>query len=230
LTGLPPVVQRYFLAVLTPGQPLVTAVSLQQRGTFNLSETGTRWKPFTADQRVITMRPGFDWAARIEVLPGIDVRVHDTYIAGEGIMQAAMFGLATVARMRGVSEMARGQLMRYLAEAAWYPTALLPSQGVTWQRVNERSARATITEDNFILSMLFRFNDANLIESVRAEARGRTAGDAIIPTPWEGHWQRYELHHNLCIPMEGEAAWLLTEGIRPYWRGRVTSLSYEFAR
>ena len=40
--------------------------------------------------------------------------------------------------------MAEGELMRFLAEAAWYPTALLPSQGVRWQGADERSAFATL--------------------------------------------------------------------------------------
>ena len=29
---------------------------------------------------------------------------------------------------------------------------------------------------------------------------------------------------------DGEVAWLLPEGPKPYWRGRITSLRYEFAQ
>lgn len=32
------------------------------------------------------------------------------------------------------------------------------------------------------------------------------------------------------VPMEAEVAWLLPEGPLPYWRGRITKLSYEFAQ
>ena len=31
------------------------------------------------------------------------------------------------------------------------------------------------------------------------------------------------------IPMTGEVAWLTPEGRKPYWRGTITSLRYEFA-
>ena len=41
-----------------------------------------------------------------------------------------------------LGEVAQGELMRFFAEAAWYPTALLPSQGVRWQAVDDTSARA----------------------------------------------------------------------------------------
>ena len=39
-----------------------------------------------------------------------------------------------------LGEVAQGELMRFFAEAAWYPTALLPSQGVRWQAVDDTSA------------------------------------------------------------------------------------------
>jgi hypothetical protein len=42
---------------------------------------------------VITRRPGFDWDARVAIMPGVPVRVHDAYIAGRGTLHAAVFGL-----------------------------------------------------------------------------------------------------------------------------------------
>ena len=62
------------------------------------------------------------------MLPGLVVRVHDSYIAGVGTLHAALLGFFTVAEVQGCGEIARGELMRYFAEAVWYPTALLPSQ------------------------------------------------------------------------------------------------------
>lgn len=230
LNGLPAPVQRYFRAVLKDGQPMVTAVNLEHAGTFNMSETGEQWRPFSSTQRIITRRPGFDWEGRIRMMPGLTARVRDAYVAGEGILHATLFGLVSLVNQRGTPEMARGELMRFFAEAAWYPTALLPSQGVRWEEVDETSAKATLNDGETTLTMLFRFDDDGLIESVRAEARGRTVGDAVIPMPWEGRWSRYELRDDILIPLEGEVAWLLPEGRKPYWRGRIVALTYEYAR
>jgi hypothetical protein len=229
LIGLPAPVQNYFRAVLKDGQPIVSAVYVEHSGTFNMSGTGEKWKGFTSTQRVIAQRPGFDWEARIEMMPGLTARVHDAYIAGEGILHATLFGLVSLVNLRGTPEIAQGELMRFLAEAAWYPTALLPSQGVQWSAVDDFSANATLKDGETTLTLLFRFANG-LITSVRAEARGRTVGGAVIPTPWEGQWSNYELHDGICIPTEGEVAWLLPEGPKPYWRGRITSLRYEFAQ
>ena len=142
LERLPAPVQRYLRAVLEDGQPIVAAVSVEHTGTFDLGKKAEQWKPFTSTQRVITRRPGFDWDARVAMVPGLAVRVHDAYVAGEGILHAALLGLVPLVNLRGTGEVAQGELMRFFAEAAWYPTALLPSQGVRWEAVDDRAARA----------------------------------------------------------------------------------------
>jgi len=229
LDGLPAPVQRYFRAVLKDGQAIVTAARVEHTGSFNMSESGEQWKAFTSMQRVVTRRPGFVWDARIAMLPGLAVHVHDAYLAGDGLLHAAIAGLVTMAELRGGGELARGELMRFFAEAAWYPTAFLPSQGVRWEAVDDRSARATLNDGALSLTLLFRFDADGLMESVRAEARGRLVGKTATMAPWEGRWSDYRVQDGMRVPFTGEVAWLLAEGRKPYWRGTITSLAYEFA-
>lgn len=228
LNGVPAPVQRYFRAVLKHGQPIVAAVSVEHTGTFNMGEAADQWKPFTSTQRVITRRPGFDWDGRVAMMPGLPVRVHDAYVAGEGILHAAVLGLVSMVNLRGTGEVAQGELMRFFAEAAWYPTALLPSQGVLWDTVDDHSARATLKDGDLTLTLLFRFNKDGLIDTVRAEARGRTVGGTVVPTPWQGRFWNYAIRDGMRVPLDGEVAWMLPEGAKPYWRGRITKLRYEF--
>jgi hypothetical protein len=231
LDGLPPAVQRYFRAALPAGAPLIAAVTVDHTGTFNMSETGDKWKPFTSSQRVVTQRPGFVWNGRISVLPGLSVYVHDAYVAGEGILKPAILGLFALMDLRGAGQVAEGELMRFFAEAAWYPTALLPSQGVQWKAVDENSATATMTDGDLEISLTFTFNSQGLIGSVRADARGRTIGKRIVYRAWEGRWSSYQVRHGMQVPMTGEVAWLLPPeegGRKPYWRGMIKALSYEF--
>jgi len=88
----------------------------------------------------------------------------------------------------------------------------------------------TFKDGETAVTLQFHFNENGLIDSVRAEARGRTVAGALIPTPWEGRWRNYQRRDGMCIPTEGEVAWILAEGPKTYWRGRITSLRYEFAR
>lgn len=230
LAGLPAPVQRYFRAVLKEGQPLIAAVSVEHTGTFNMSETGEQWKPFKSTQHVITVRPGFIWDAHVRMAPAMTVRVHDAYVAGEGVLTAKLFGLLTVMEQAGTPELAQGELLRFFAESAWYPTALLPSQGVMWEAIDDTRAGATLTDGTTTGRVVFQFDAHGLISSVYSDGRYRDVDGMQVATPWQGRFWDYELRDGMLIPLEGEVAWLLPEGPRPYWRGRVDQIEYEYVQ
>ncbi|WP_415354663.1 DUF6920 family protein [Leptolyngbya sp. FACHB-1624] len=226
IEGLPDPVQRFFQTVLKDGQAIVTSVSLSQEGKFNMSETEDQWSPFTATQLVTTQRPGFDWDARIQMALGLNAFVHDTYLLGGGSLHASLLGLFTVADVRGTPEAAQGELLRFFAETTWYPTALLPSQGVRWEAIDNTSARATFTDGTTTVSLVFRFNAEGTISTMRAEARYR---DKLTTMPWSGRFWEYSVCNGMLIPLEGEVGWEYPEGTRLYFKGRITEIHYEFA-
>ncbi|MCY7319352.1 MAG: hypothetical protein LH617_11625 [Ramlibacter sp.] len=229
IEALPAPVQRYFRGVLKDGQAIVSALSVEHTGTFNMSDKAQQWKPFTSTQRIITRRPGFDWDARIMMLPGAPVHIHDAYVAGVGTLRGAVFGLIPVVDIANTPELAQGELMRFLAEAAWYPTALLPSQGVRWEAIDDRSARATLSDETISVALTFNFHAAGPIDTVRSESRGRVVDGKTSAAPWQGRFWDHALRNGIRVPLHGEVAWILPEGVKPYWRGSITAIKYEFA-
>ncbi|WP_319478370.1 DUF6920 family protein [Marispirochaeta aestuarii] len=229
LEGLPEPVQRYFRTVLEPGVLLLTGARVLHRGTFNMAEEGSNWKAFSSEQRVSVYPPGFLWDARISILPGLDARVHDGYIDGEGLLKASLGGLIPLVELEGPGEIARGELMRWLAEAAWYPTALLPGRNLHWEAVDGTSARAVLQDGGIGLSLLFRFTDEGLIDSVWSDGRERMVAGGTERTPWEGRWSNYQWREGMLIPLSGEVLWRLSGGEKPYWRGEITEIEYEYA-
>ena len=230
IDGLPAPVQRYFRAVLKDGQPFIAAATFDLAGIINMSATGgDAWKAFTSTQRAVVHRPGFLWNGRVTMMPGLAAHVHDSYIGGVGTLHAAMLGLFTVAEVQGGGEIARGEMMRYFAEMAWYPTALLPSQGVRWATVDDHSANATLVDGPIALTLLFRFDQAGMINSVHADARGAGVGKDMVMLAWDCTVSNYQVRHGMMVPTVGEAAWLRPEGRKPYFIGTLTSLVYEFA-
>lgn len=150
---------------------MVASITLRQRGRLNMSDAGNHWKPFSAVQRVVAHRAGFDWDARVLIAPGLPVRVHDAYVAGVGQLRAAVQGLFKVADTTPLAALSEAELMRFLAEGVWYPTALLPSQGVVWAAVDAHSATATLHDSGHCVSLLFHFQADGLVDSVHADAR-----------------------------------------------------------
>lgn len=160
---------------------------------------------------------------------GVAARIHDAYVAGSGMLKVAIFGLIPVADLPASADLSRGELMRFMAEATWYPTALLPSQGVVWQGIDAQSAMATLTDGDVTLSMRIGFAANGLIDTVRAESRGRLVGKTMTYLPWQGHFWNYAQKSGMLVPLEAEVAWMLPGGPRPYYRSRMTSVTYDFA-
>ncbi|MBS1158079.1 MAG: hypothetical protein H6R15_498 [Proteobacteria bacterium] len=226
IEALPPPVKRYFEAALQDGQAMVASVRFAQQGQFRQDEKKDTWQPFRATQLATMHPPGFDWDARIRMAPGLDVWVRDAYALGVGSLRASLLGVLTVADLHDTAASARGELMRYLAEAAWYPTALLPSQGVLWEGIDEASARATLGDGTTTVTLEFRFGTDGLIASVWAESRPRSETEAA---PWLCRISCYEQRGGMRVPALGEVEWELPSGPAPYFRGRMTDIDYEFA-
>jgi hypothetical protein len=228
LEGLPAPVQRYFRAVLKPNSGIIKRVDLRHIGAFNMGETSAKWKPFSSDQNVVTHPPGFDWDGRIAIMPGMNVHVHDAYVAGEGILQAKLLGVLPFVNSRDRSETAKGELMRYLGEAVWYPTALLPSQGVHWKAIDDNNARATLIDGDTMVSLDFHFTDYGVIDTIHTDSRPRMLNGKLVNSAWDIRVSSYKTFQDIRVPTEGEVAWILPEGPYPYWRGRVEDARYEF--
>ncbi|WP_256300670.1 DUF6920 family protein [Haloarchaeobius salinus] len=224
LSDLPSPVRRYFDAVLAPERALPRTARLHQQGSFLL---GDEWRPMTATQHVTVDPPGFVWDASIHAAPLVPVRVVDAYEGGAGSLRALALGVVPVATAPSNPEMDRSELLRYLAEGPWVPSALLPSNGVAWEPVDENRAKATIVDGSTAASLVFHFDDAGLVERVTAERRYRQEDDDFLP--WTGHFGEYEWHDGVRVPTEARVEWETSTGASPYWRARVTAVEYDVA-
>ena len=185
------------------------------------------WSPFTAEQYFTANPPGFVWDARIRMARLFPVRVRDSYLAEEGVMLGAVGAVVPVVSQRGTPELAAGALARFLGEAVWLPTALLPREGLSWEAVDENTARATITDGEVSASADFHFSPSGQILSVSMTRHREVKGQSVA-TPFEARIAGdYRRAGSVMIPPSGEAAWLLPEGRFAYWRGRPVHVVYE---
>jgi len=227
LAGLPGPVVRYFEFALTPGQSVVRYARLRSIGEFAMRIHS--WSPFTAVQNFSVEPPGFLWDARIRMATILPFYVRDGYVAGEGALHGTLAAIVPVVNQRGTSAMASGELLRYLAEAVFFPTALLPRGGVSWTSLPGNTARVTLADGRTTVSCAVDFGERGEIVRISA-MRYRDADGKSGLTPWVGHWSDYHQVNGMMIPTSGEVEWMLPEGPFPYWRGRIIDAQYEFAR
>jgi hypothetical protein len=218
---------RYFAATLRPAQRIVSSADVRWRGQFRTA-AGRRWSPFVATQVFRAAPPGFVWDARIRMAPGLQVYVRDAYVAGAGAMQAKILGIFPVVDLHGSPEMATAALQRYLAEAVWFPTRLLPSQGVEWMHRDETSAVASLADAGVRVALEFRFDAAGDVVGAFTPARHREVHGVFEPTPWQGRYAGHAERAGMRIPLQAEVEWVVSGRRIPYWRGELVDVRYGF--
>jgi hypothetical protein len=231
LSSAPELVRRYFRVALREGDPYLRTARLVQMGAFRSKETAdpdAGWQPFESRQVFSTSPPGFVWDARINSRPVGSVWVRDTYLSGSASLRAALFGLVPVASAADGPELRTGALQRYLAESVWFPTALLPSDRLSWSAVDASHARATLRDGEITASLDFEFGLGGEIVGTSTPSRPRAAGKGRYQyLAWGGRYQRYEERGGMRVPLESKVYWVVNGKEQPYYRGRNIEIAYD---
>jgi len=226
LAGLPDPVREYLDDAIEEGRPYVRTVRARQRGEFRLGGRESPWKPLEATQHFTVRPPGFVWDGTVEVAPFVPVRAVDAYVGGRGSLRAALASALPVANADPGPVLDEAELARYLVETVWFPTALVPGEGVAWEPIDDSSARATIDHDGTTASAVFHFADGE-VERVVAQRPRETDDGGYERATWVGHLRDYRERNGLLVPTRGEVEWQLPEGDLPYWRAEITDIDHQ---
>lgn len=226
LNSVPAPAARYLRrAVQHPEQKVRAAIATQHAEFF----INGAWQPLTATQHFTAEPPGFVWDARIEMAPLMPALVRDAYVDGQASMQASVHGLYSIVDLKGAPELNSGALQRFLGEAVWLPTALLPSPAVAWSARDDRSATVTLTDHGTRVSLLFEFDGNDDVMRISGDRFKETNG-AFVMQRWMIHCFEHRERSGMRIPTRCEVAWLGPDGAEPYWRGRISSIDYTFSQ
>jgi len=186
--------------------------------------TTTKGQPplqIEADQWTGARTPGLVWLARGAMM-GLPVMVVDSYVDGEGMLEARVLGAFRVAGGTG-PEFAKGELMRYLSELPVYPDAILNAQGLTWRQINDTTVEVSAQSAHGAAALRFLFDGNGDIVAMQADDRPMIVGDETVPTPWHGIYGAYKQFGPYRIPSYGEVGWVLADGLFTYWTGEVVA-------
>ena len=221
---LPPPAARYLRrAIAEPSHRVRSAIATQDAEFF----INGGWRPLTATQYFTVDPPGFLWDARIEMAPLLPARVRDAYVSGHGSMQASLYGIYSIVDLAGAPQLNSGALQRFLGEAVWFPTVLLPSSMVTWTARDDRSATVTLKDAGTAVSLLFEFDGNDDVVRISGNRFKETNG-AYALQRWVIRCSQHVERTGMRVPAACEVAWVGANGEEPYWRGRIASIEYTF--
>jgi hypothetical protein len=195
-----------------------TTVSLTQTGRMKPSSSA-RWMSFSAKQTIATRECAFEWRARAGPL-GI-VSVCDALKDGEGRLDVLALGIVPIARAEHSSALMRGELMRYLAELAWAPDAILLNTELRWREDGPDKLAVSAGAGETTAEVILSLDGEGRIVGAFAPDRPRSAGAPFLPTPWRGSFSDYRHHNGMWLPFAGEVGWEI-DGVKEiYWQGRI---------
>jgi len=223
ITNLPEPVQRYFKYSLQENQNYISFVKLKHEGTFRQSQ-GQGWIPMVGQEYFTTENPGFVWIGKMKPYPLLWIDGKDEFIDGKGNFQIKLLSLFTVADTKG-KESDESELLRWLAETPWFPTALLPSKYLHWESVNSSSAKAVVEYGKIKATVVFSFNEQGQIIKLNAD-RYRTVNNTFSKDKWVGYYRDYTKVNDVMIPKEIEAAWNFSSGEFSYAKFKITDIKY----
>ncbi|MBS0564317.1 MAG: hypothetical protein JSR87_07580 [Proteobacteria bacterium] len=218
---LPPAVRAFALRAGAEAGPGHLALVLTQAAELRRRRGGL-FAPFRARQITALGEPGFVWQARRGFGPLTLLRVVDSFTAGEGRLEARLFGALTVARMNGV-ETTLGEAFRYLAELPWTPDAILGNPDLVWKMTADDEAEVKLNTRVGTARVVFRFDGHGDI--VAMEARDRPASDPEgrpVRYDWRGRFGDYRQIGARRLPAYGEVGYVYPDGYEVYFRARVT--------
>jgi hypothetical protein len=223
VADLPEPARRYFLYTIRPGTPILPVAEIEMRGQFSLgTKEAPNYRPMEARQ-ILAAPEGFVWA--MHTMGGMPVSGSDS---GRWT-RFRIFGLIPVARMGGDADHTRSAYGRYVGEAViWSPAAVLPGPGVTWEAVDDDTARVTVAhgalsqavdvtvdaEGRPVTAVFQRWSNANPDKVHRRQPFGATMSD-------------FREVGGYRLPFRVEAGNLYgTDAYYPFFRAEVTSISF----
>jgi hypothetical protein len=113
--------------------------------------------------------------------------------------------------------------MRYLAELAFIPDAILANGALRWRADSPNALVVGAGEGPTAVEVILTLDAEGGIGSTFAPDRPRSATDPVLPTPWRGRLWDYRPHLGRWIPFAGEVAWEIGGKEEVYWQGQVKS-------
>jgi hypothetical protein len=220
----PALVRRYLEGVLPPGERFPRTVRITQTGQ-TWRKPGGHALPFTAVEEFAVEEVAFSWQAEFPILPLVSMHVLDGYAAGQGRLEARLFGLPFM--RSGGPETAEGEAIRYLSELPWVPHAMTANPELEWSDMDARAVEVATKVGSRRVAVRLEFDETGHIAGASAE-RPRIEGRGIVRRPWTGTFGNFAVVGGVRIPTLGEVRWELPDGPFTYWRGTITSLELGF--
>ena len=210
----------YDLARRLGADPSRKQSTVRLRQTGRMRQVGdSRWMAFRAQQTISNVSCAFDWRARTG--PFGLVAVRDALTEDGGQADARALGFIPIVRAKSSSTLTRGELMRYLAELALAPQAILFNTDLLWPEDGPDRLVVGAGSGETAAEVILILGSDGRIAGASAPDRPRSVQPPFLPTPWQGRFSDYRHHIGMWLPFSAEVGWVIDGKEDICWQGRM---------
>lgn len=225
LSVLPIAVQNWLRASGIMGKPFIVSGEISQQLTMQLKPEQKNMKA-TAFQFTNASNPGFIWVVQTNSNAFMWFCGRDKFSNSKGEMLIKLFSLFTVVDEQGKT-MDEAALQRYLGEMVWFPSLAL-NQNITWEALNDSSAKATMNYMGTTGSGIFTFNAMGEVTRFSA-MRFKDHHPSAQRMEWIIEVEDYSIFDGIKVPTKLAATWMLPTRKWTWLRMEVNDLHYQYA-
>jgi hypothetical protein len=210
LVPLPEPVRRYLRVTRAAGQPRVRNYRIRFSGRIRSSPVAA-WMPFVADQQSFADDPARLFLMRARLF-GMPVQAFHRLIGGHATMRVKVAGLVPIVNTRG-DEMDRAETVTLFNDMCVLAPGTLVGPGITWEPVDESTARARFAHRGHTITATLFFDTAGRLVNFESDDRSRSMpGGTFATSRFSTPLRDYRDFGPLHLAGYGEARWRLPEG------------------
>jgi len=206
----PEPVARYVSWALGENQLLVGSVHLRFTGRRRYGKTG-RWMDIGGEAFFSVAAPGFVWRATTTYAPSIWLETFDFYVDDKAGMNLNLFSVFPLDNAHD-DAIKTSSLFRYLACTPLFPMIHGSAGFITWENIDDSTAKAIITDKGRSVEAIARFNGRGWIESIDMHDKTHPETGRPVPGHFATRFSSYTKMEGYWIPMQVDSDMILPDG------------------
>lgn len=223
LHKLPVPVKKWLMNSGIVGKPIITTGQVKQHAKIKLDQKQEDWYTANAHQYTTIANPGFIWTIDLKMNSLIHFQGRDKFENGKGEMLIKINSLFNIVNEHG-EKLNEGTMQRFLGEMVWFPSMAL-SPYITWHKIDDTTARATMSYNGTAASGTFHFNPQG--EFIKFSTMRFKDND---PDAERYEWillvENHKSFEGIKIPNEMTATWKLENQDWTWLQLKITDVKY----
>jgi hypothetical protein len=227
LAPLPAPVQRYIRASGALGQPRVHDFRAHWTGRIRAA-VDQPWMDFTAEQ-MNTFDPPRRFFFMDAVMKGLPVDVFHRFDEAGATMRVRLLSAKTMVDAGGPG-LTRSETVTLFNDLCLFAPGELVRPAITWEAVDEHTARAHYTQGVDTISATLHFNDADELVDFESEDRSADPDGQSGPQRWTTPVSAYARVGPARVAQTAEVRWHPATGAWTYGEFTLTDLAWNTGR